>query len=177
MTEEQDQYETEKCDTIAQTMEENKQKLFRYGIYRIGSKTKTEDVMQDLFLRLCKASGLPKDREELKCYIFRAFQNACTDTLRHHKQIEFQEIEALSGLRAEELAPQSFEQEMRLINRLMQSLPQEQSETIRLRIYSECSFQEIAQIMEVPITTAKSRFKYGIDKLRDGLALDNFLTF
>ena len=63
------------------------------------------------------------------------------------------------------------------INRLLATLPQEQSETLRLRIYSECTFSEIAEIMQVPVTTAKSRFKYGIEKLRENLALDNFLTF
>ena len=57
-----------------------------------------------------------------------------------------------------------------MIERLMALLPDEQSEVIRLRIYGGRQFSEIAAICDIPITTAKSRFRYGIDKLREALA-------
>ncbi len=164
-------------ELIASTMEREKNNLFRYGYYQIGSKNDTEDIMQDLFLRLCrKAYTLPQSESELKCYIFRSMQNACCDYLRHRKVTlpmtckTFEKaVESLKDISAEEFSPQNPNEEYRLIQRLLNTLPQEQSETIRLRIYSECSFKEIAEIMQIPITTAKSRFKYGIDKLREAL--------
>ena len=51
----------------------------------------------------------------------------------------------------------------------MALLPDEQSEVIRLRIYGDRQFDEIASICNIPLTTAKSRFRYGIDKLREAL--------
>ena len=52
----------------------------------------------------------------------------------------------------------------------MALLPDEQSEVIRLRIYGDRQFSEIAAICDIPLTTAKSRFRYGIDKLHEALS-------
>ena len=175
----------EKPELIAQIMEREKENLFRYGFYHLGSKSDTEDIMQDLFLNLCKkAKSLPHNESELKCYIIRSMQNACCDCLRRknkshsitHLPLE-KVLNSAKEIPAEEITHTKQAEEFLRINRLLSTLPQKQSETLRLRIYSECTFSEIAEIMQVPVTTAKSRFKYGIEKLRENLALDNFLTF
>jgi RNA polymerase sigma-70 factor (ECF subfamily) len=111
-------------------------------------------------------------------------QNACCDCLRRknkshaitHLPLE-KVLNSAKEIPTEETTHNKQKDEFLRINRLLATLPQEQSETLRLRIYSECTFSEIAEIMQVPVTTAKSRFKYGIEKLRENLALDNFLTF
>ena len=62
-----------------------------------------------------------------------------------------------------------------MINKLLSTLPDDQSETIRLRIHSGLTFEEIADATEVNISTAKARFRYGIEKLRTGLKRQNLL--
>lgn len=62
--------------------------------------------------------------------------------------------------------PKSLEEEFALINSLLEIIPHEQSEVIRLHIHSNRTFVEIADILDIPVTTAKSRFKYGIEKLK-----------
>jgi RNA polymerase sigma-70 factor (ECF subfamily) len=57
-------------------------------------------------------------------------------------------------------------EEFRRINSLLSSIPEEQAEVIRLRVIDEMSFVEIAEIMKAPVTTIKSRFTYGIIKLK-----------
>ena len=44
-----------------------------------------------------------------------------------------------------------------------------QAEVIRLRIHGNNSFSDIAAILDIPVTTAKSRFQYGIEKIRKGI--------
>lgn len=58
------------------------------------------------------------------------------------------------------------EVEVERIKRLLQELPAEQSEVIMMRTAQHLSFAEIAEVLDVPISTAKSRFTYGIDKVR-----------
>lgn len=65
---------------------------------------------------------------------------------------------------------ENFEQEYRRINTLLHSIPVEQAEVIRMRIHGDRSFVEIADILEIPVTTVKSRFLYGIEKIKKGLA-------
>ena len=43
----------------------------------------------------------------------------------------------------------------------------EQAEVIRLRLHGGNSFADIADILNIPVSTAKSRFQYGIDKIRN----------
>ena len=56
-------------------------------------------------------------------------------------------------------------EECKRLNELLKGLSEEQSEVIRLRIFDNLAFVEIASILETPVTTIKSRFKSGIDKL------------
>ncbi|MDE6857689.1 MAG: RNA polymerase subunit sigma, partial [Alistipes sp.] len=44
---------------------------------------------------------------------------------------------------------------------------------IRMRIHDELHFTEIAEILDIPVTTAKSRFAYGISKLRRLLSAES----
>ena len=65
-----------------------------------------------------------------------------------------------------EAEPKNLEEEYNLINSLLEIIPEVQSEVIRLHIHGNRTFVDIADILRIPVTTAKSRFKYGIEKLR-----------
>ena len=51
---------------------------------------------------------------------------------------------------------ENFEREFRLISTLLAGIPEEQAEVIRLRIHGNNSFSDIAAILDIPVTTAKS---------------------
>ena len=57
-------------------------------------------------------------------------------------------------------------EEFQRIQYLLNSIPEEQAEVIRLRTIDDMSFVEIAELLKLPVTTIKSRFLYGISKLR-----------
>ena len=61
---------------------------------------------------------------------------------------------------------QNFEHEYTMINRLLSIIPKKQSEVIRLHIHAGRTFKEIAEILDIPEASAKSRYRYGIEKLR-----------
>ena len=102
-------------------------------------------------------------------------RNECTNLLRENTKTASIDINSFASLELESLRPENFDEEFVMINRLLGILPFEQSETIRLRLHSNLSFQEIANIMEVPLSTAKARYRYGIEKIRDGLKKENLL--
>ena len=104
-----------------------------------------------------------------RSYLYRTVSNECTDLIRANARIKPLSDEAFATLDKESLQPDNFEEEFMMINRLLTILPMEQSEVIRLRHHSNLSFQEIADIMEVPLPTAKARYRYGIEKIRKSL--------
>ena len=160
--------EREQPTRLAQLMQSERDNLFRYACYRLGSAAEAEDTLQDLYLSLSKHNSRLAEIDDLQGYVYRSLSNSCISRMRSRRK--FTSTDALDTLSSDELAPKDFEQEFRLIERLMALLPDEQSEVIRLRIYSDRQFSEIAAICDIPLTTAKSRFRYGIDKLHEALS-------
>lgn len=141
--------------------------LLQYACYRLGNLHDAEDAVQDVFVKLHQR--LSEGGEEIKnlpAYLYRMLANLCVS---HQRKTKLTTV-PLEGM-AEPMAPEpeNFEQEFRLVNRLLSEIPDEQAEVIRLRFYGDKSFQEIADILGIPLTTAKSRFAYGMEKIKRGM--------
>ena len=93
--------------------------------------------------------------------------------MRERRRIEYVDVTSLQDLKTDDIAPSDFEQEQALIARLLATLPDEQSEVIRLHLHGECTFTEIAEILDIPLPTVKSRYRYGIEHLRKELQKQN----
>lgn len=52
------------------------------------------------------------------------------------------------------------------INAILDSLPLREADIIRMNVIDGLSFVEISSILAIPQSTAKSRYKSGMDKLR-----------
>ena len=149
------------------------QSLYRYACYRLGEREAAQDVIQELYLKLHERElGEVKN---VRCYLYRALSNCCTQQLRERRKVEYVDVTALRDLQAEDISPTNFEQEQALIARLLAALPDEQSEVIRLHLHGECTFAEIAEILDIPQPTAKSRYRYGIEHLRKELQKQNLI--
>jgi RNA polymerase sigma-70 factor (ECF subfamily) len=48
-------------------------------------------------------------------------------------------------------------------------LPAEQREVVHLKLWEGLTFDQIAQLLDIPANTAASRYRYGLDKLRECL--------
>ena len=149
------------------------QSLYRYACYRLGEREAAQDVIQELYLKLHR-QGLGEVRN-VRCYLYRALSNSCTQLLRNRRRIEFVDVTSLRDLHAEDITPSDFEQEQALIARLLAALPDEQSEVIRLHLHAGCTFAEVAEILDEPLPTVKSRYRYGIEHLRKELQKQNFI--
>lgn len=143
------------------------QSLYRYACYRLGEREAAQDVIQELYLKL--HSQNLSEVKDMRCYLYRALSNSCTQLLRKRRRIEYVDVTSLRDLQAEDIAPSDFEQEQALIARLLATLPDEQSEVIRLHLHGGCTFSEVAEILDIPLPTAKSRYRYGIEHLRKEL--------
>ena len=153
-------------EIIAKTMESEKEALFRYACCYLGDIEEAKDILQELFIKLCNTSRIVENTKDLKCYIFRALFNNCKSLMAKKNRISVSSIDSKDIAEIADSRPLDFEQEYILINRLLNTIPLEQSEVIRLHIHGEKTFREIAAIFEIPEASAKSRYRYGIEKLR-----------
>lgn len=135
--------------------------LFRLAFYRLASRQDAEDVVQDAFLKI---SGMNLQQiGNPKAYLYRAVQNGCNDLLRRIRPQRALDEGILHTPEAEDWEAQC---EAERINHLLEHLPEEHSEVIRLHLYGALRFTEIAELLGVPASTLKSRFTAGIERLR-----------
>lgn len=161
-----------KLDELERVIVEYQNQLFRYAFFRTGSYADSQDIVQNVFIKLYNNNGNLSSIKNVKHYLYRSITNACFDFHRKSRRQKFEPIETaiLPSQMYERGASEvliQFEEYERL-EELLKVLPEEQSEVIRLRIFDNLGFVEITSILETPVTTIKSRFKYGIDKLKDG---------
>lgn len=142
--------------------------LLGYACYRLGNPDDAEDAVQDVLVQFHQQlNDRNAEIRRPQAWLYRTLANLCVSRLREVERIP---IVPLDG-QPEPAAPEAedFEQEFRRISRLLGEIPEEQAEVIRLRFYGNKSFREIADIMGIPLTTAKSRFTYGLEKIRQGM--------
>lgn len=147
-------------EQLAEWIDEWQEQLFRYAFYRVGNRSDAEDVVQDAFLKIASTTTPIANP---RAYLFRIVSNGCVDLMRHNSKLKPLEERIPTPPQSEEM---EAEEEQRRIARLLAKLPEAQSEVIRLHIHAGLKFTEIAELTEEPVTTIKSRFSSGIEKLK-----------
>lgn len=138
--------------------------LFRYARSILREDEAARDVLQDLFVKLAR-NGLPEVDNE-KAWLFRLAHNAAIDQLRRRAKRSKDRYPAeepgdpcgLSGTDRKALSKHLEEAVARL--------PVEQQSVVRLKLWQELTFEEIAAVQGLPLNTAASRYRYAIEKLR-----------
>lgn len=149
-------------------MREQTDNMFRFVFFRTGDRSTAEDIVQDTLLSICRQDNRPTEPEKLKSYVFRALSNRCRDAIRKHRT----ETEPLTFRMTEKTTEDDDNERLAMeeyarIERVLGEIPDEQAETIRMHVIDGLKFTEIADITGTPVTTVKSRFKYGIEKIKE----------
>ena len=134
--------------------------LFRFAYMRIGIREDAEDVVQDALLSVFRRLREKTQMDSVGQYVIRAVSNACTDYFRR-KPVQVVTLEQAEQVAVSEADRQIHEEFLR-VNRLLDSLPPEQSEIVRLKCYDDLTFKQIAELQGIPEATAKSRYRYAI---------------
>ena len=149
---------------LVQLLEEDREHILQYACYRTGVKQDAEDAIQDAVTKMLQRES---PIENLKGYLYQAVANACIDIVRQRQRQQTEGIEIMQLWRREQ--SDDFQQEFRRISEMLEQIPQEQSEIIRLRFYADKSFADIAEMLSLPLPTVKSRFLYGMSKIKKSL--------
>ena len=134
--------------------------LFRFAYMRIGNREDAEDVVQEVLLGVFRRLREATKVENMEQYLLRSISNACNDYFRR-KPLKIVSLDEAGQIPIPESDRQIHEEYVR-INRLLDSLPNEQAEIVRLKCYDELKFKQIAELLGIPEPTAKSRYRYAI---------------
>jgi RNA polymerase sigma-70 factor (ECF subfamily) len=134
--------------------------LVHFAFCRLRNLPDAEDAVQDVLVHAYLERARHCAITRVRPYLYRMVANRCTDLLRKRQRA------AQSVLIVEPAAPEPPLDRLREIEDLLTRLPRRQAEAIRLRIFSGLPFQTIAEAAGVSLPTIKSRFRYGVERLR-----------
>lgn len=154
---------TSDIDAFEEIVDHFSDRLFRFAFMRVGVREIAEDIVQDVLLRLYRAMIEGKEIRSPEFFLLRSVSNACIDHVRRKKPptLQLDEIPDVA-----DTSDSDIDEEFRRIRRLLDDLPFEQAEILRLKCYDSLTFRQIAELQGQPEATVKSRYRYAIQHIR-----------
>lgn len=152
--------------------------VFGFVYHLLGDIGHTEEVVQEVFLRVwLRASTYRPERGRLQTWIMSMAHHRAVDELRKRRRLQDTlETEARLTLMyspaQEDTAAKEAEQreEGEAVRKALESLPEEQRQVIQMSYYEGYSQSEIAELLQHPLGTVKTRMRLGMQKLKTALA-------
>jgi RNA polymerase sigma-70 factor (ECF subfamily) len=143
---------------------------FLFGVLR--DEALAGDVLQATFVRLLEV-GQASREETRKAWLFRVAYNEALAVRRREatgqkileQQAIWQQIIGEKGTSDPLVSQETAEQ----VQQALQSLPSEQAQVVRMRIYEDKKFVQIAAELKIPLGTALARMRAALKKLRERL--------
>ena len=159
--------------------------VYRLALRMTGNPEDAADMTQEAFLRAWRGLGSFQADSSLSTWLFRLTQNVCIDFLRRkkrqqHVSLTFSDDEdegkELSVPDPEPLPEERviFNEKQAAIRAAMNALPVDFREILQLRVAQELPYEQIAQIMDLPVGTVKSRLARARLQLKKRLDAGNF---
>jgi RNA polymerase sigma-70 factor, ECF subfamily len=144
----------------------------------IGREEDARDVAQETFLRAFRALKGFKGQAKFSSWLYRITLNLCRDWMRRERRTPVSQ--APEGVDIIEMAGEATPSESiedlvsrhelgRAVGKAMAWLPEEQRTAIILKEYHGLTFQEIADLLDCPLSTVKTRLYQGLTVLRKHL--------
>ena len=140
-----------------------------------------EDLAQETLLRVYNQSWDYLPVGKFRGWMYRMARNLLIDNVRrqshdalvHAVKGATDEHDALSRLAGEVMPPESIVDErelQRIVDEMLEQIPEEQRLTFVLHHFAELSLPEVAEVMETSLPTCKSRLRLAREKLREKMA-------
>jgi RNA polymerase sigma-70 factor (ECF subfamily) len=145
-------------------------------LMRLGADNgQAEEIAQDVMVTVWRKAGLfDRTQASVSTWIFRIARNRRIDVFRRTKRPDLDPEEPMvlpSGVEAPDARVEAMETEAR-VRAAMKDLPDEQVQLLRLAFYEGLSHREIAEKLDVPLGTVKSRIRLAFGKMKAKLGDD-----
>lgn len=147
------------------------------AIYRlIGPGEDVRDLSQETLLKAYRGLGTFKKEARFSSWLYQIALNVCRDRMRRTRgksHVSFDELselgEAAGGADPSALDLIEARDLSRQVAAAVAALPEEQREVVVLKEYQGLTFLEIAETLDVPLSTVKTRLYRGLGQLRQQL--------
>jgi RNA polymerase sigma-70 factor (ECF subfamily) len=156
---------------IERLYDEHAQALYAFLLNLTRDEADTRDLLQDAFVKLARDPELLDGVRDERAFLIRLAHNAAIDLIRRRGTRD-KTREQFAAESSSPFAPASDPDEQTFRTALagaLAELPAEQRAVVHLKLWEGLTFEQIAEVLEIPPNTAASRYRYGLDKLRERL--------
>lgn len=147
---------------VRKLYEQHAPALLLYARSFVPDSATAEDVLHQVFAKLLRGETTVPDAP--LAYLYRAVRNAALNARRNRAKDV-----GLDSQKAWFEHPVDGQESTMALQCALRELPEEQREAVILRIWAGMTFEEMAESTSVPVDTASSRYRYGLEKLRERL--------
>jgi RNA polymerase sigma-70 factor (ECF subfamily) len=157
----------------------HKSRIFQFVLSKVKDRDLANDLFQDTFIKIINTlkSGRYNDEGKFLPWAMRIAHNLIIDYFRKNNKVRFvtettyqntdftifhtlfdQSLNVEQSMMKDEIESQVVE--------LIELLPDAQKDVLKMRMYQDLSFQEIAEQEDISINTALGRMRYALINLR-----------
>ena len=163
--------------SFEELLSRNKQRVYSFIYSKIRDGVVADDIFQETFVKVIKTLKKGRYNEEGRfvSWVMRIAHNLIIDHFRRkqrmpkHESTRDDEYDVFYKIAEPNQNIEDFmiDEQIKLdLNKLMLELPENQLEVLRMRLYQDMSFKEIAARTNVSINTSLGRMRYGLINLR-----------
>jgi RNA polymerase sigma-70 factor, ECF subfamily len=166
---------------FAELVDLYKDKIYHLAYRMLNNKHEAEDAVQETFMRVYTNLNRYDEQQKFSTWIFRIATNHCIDRLRKRKHSAYSlDAEMPDGegndyysmLAGNEDTPEKqiiLSETQLQIRKAIDALPEKYKTVVILRYLQDMSLQEISDVLDMPVTTVKTRVHRGREYLRNRL--------
>ncbi|MHC4121103.1 MAG: RNA polymerase sigma factor [Planctomycetota bacterium] len=160
-------------DALGRIYEKYKRDSLILAIALLNNASAAEDVVHDVFLSFAQSIEKFRLTGSLKGYLLTCVANRARNVnkRKHQQSVESDSQEPVGPGSDEPEWSILCNEQLQQLGDAMAQLPYDQREAIMLHFQAAMTFKRIAGSLGVSVNTVKSRYRYGLEKLR--LILDN----
>ena len=155
-------------EIVALAIEKYQSMLLKYAYSIIGDYTTSQDVVQDVFLKLCEAD-YRKVETFLKAWLFKVCRNRAFEILRKERKMEELTDVKLKMTGSDDPTPyeeMEKNEDFKLINDILKKLPEREREIVCLKYQSNMSYREISKVADISVSNVGFILHSAIKRLR-----------
>lgn len=174
---------------IASKYSEHLDSLYHYAINMGFKEQEVMDAVHDVFYKLCIQHSSLAEINNLKTYLYKSLRNRLIDIHKtkkeflgisnysideeNHHSLPFQL--SISG-EDELIEKEDSEEIIATIENFLNTLSDRQREIVYLRFIRECSYEDIAEIMNITVASARNLISKSLNKIKNSVVSINLLV-
>ena len=165
-------------DALSALLTRYQNRLYRYLLRLVREPAEAEDLFQQTWLRVAEKIRQYDPRRNFDAWLFTLARNLAIDHLRRIRPESLDQPAAAAGespaarLPSHERPPIEGILARERAGRLaaaLEMLPMVQREVLTLRFEEEMKLEEIAEVLDAPLSTVKTRLRRALERLRETL--------